>query len=104
MTRYITTFNENGIIADDREAADPVSAVRAYLTDVHESDEVEEIERHTIRNTNLSGLIVWTVPANFPNVNDGTDQSLIELLDIEGIFVGAFRQSEDFFRQSEDFS
>lgn len=92
MTRYITTFNANGVIADDREAATPESAVRAYLASIHESDDVEEIERHTIRNTNSSGLIVWTVPADFPGVEDGTDQSLIDRLDDDGCFETAFRQ------------
>lgn len=92
MTRYITTLNDNGVIADDREAANPASAVRAYLASIHESDDVEEIERHTIRNTNSSGLIVWTVPADFPAVEDGTDQSLIDRLDDEGSFDAAFRQ------------
>lgn len=92
MTRYITTFNNNGIIADDREAANPESAVRAYLASVHESDDVEEIEHHTIRGTDAGGLVVWTVPADFPEVEDGTDQSLIERLDDEGSFEAAFRQ------------
>ena len=89
MTRYITTFNANGAIADDREAANPESAVRAYLASIHESDEVEEIERHTIRGT---GLVVWTVPADFPAVEDGTDQSLMDRLDDDGSFEAAFRQ------------
>lgn len=92
MTRYITTFNANGAIADDREAANPESAVRAYLASIHESDEVEEIERHTIRGTTASGLVVWTVPADFPAVDDGTDQSLMDRLDDDGCFEAAFRQ------------
>lgn len=92
MTRYITTYNDNGVIADDREAANPESAVRACLASIHQSDDVEEIDRHTIGNTNSSGLLVWTVPADFPQVDDGTDQSLIDRLNDEGRLEAAFRQ------------
>lgn len=92
MTRYITTLNDNGVIADDREAANPESAVRAYLASIHESDEVEEFDLLTIGNTNSSGLLVWTVPADFPQVDDGTDQSLIDRLDADRSFEAAFRQ------------
>lgn len=80
MTRYILIDNTSGYLWSDCEAADPISACRDTDRDLGtEAREYEDVTIYSLAS-NETGYHVYAATENFPEVVDGQDREMIDLV------------------------
>lgn len=86
MTRYILIDNNSGYIFGDMHAATPALAAQEIDENIGENDR-EYVEHSRAPRDTRTGYAAYTVPAGFPDVVDGQDQSIIDRVEAEGEMV-----------------
>lgn len=94
-TRYIAIEHNSGFVWGHASTATPEAACAAIDHEADESRATATWERvPPIRDTD-GGYHVYVAPQDFPNIDDGQDQSLIERVEAECQHIGDYRPRRD---------